>query len=226
MKKIFFLLLIAVFAFSNQFISRGDYFVNNLEVNKFYNLENAYYQTKGLISLIEKMLNNDKFIKYSEFSEMAKTRVYTSDLLKKLLVFLKGNTPFSNTEFDVSSKRGVEGILEDLIQNRFLNIPQNVKQRIVNSIKNEDFFKLKGKIENELRSLNKDNIKEVILNFNALFDCYFKNLKKIHSKLFENFNDRIKEELLKKYRIYAKTSLIKIFEIFKKYLNQNAKIYQ
>ena len=72
-----------------------------------------------------------------------------------------------------------------------------------------------------LKKVNKDNIKDIIKNYVSLFNQYVNDLSQINNPLIQDFNSQIQTKLLKDYRIEAKGSIIKTFEVFKKYLNIN-----
>ena len=80
-------------------------------------------------------------------------------------------------------------------------------------------------IENLLTEVNKNNIGDTIKNFVSLFNQYVNDLNQINNSLIQDFNSQIQTMLLKDYRIEAKGAIVKIFEVFKKYLDINARIY-
>ena len=63
-------------------------------------------------------------------------------------------------------------------------------------------------------------------NYVSLFNRYVDDLKQINNPLIQDFNSQIQSKLLKDYRIDAKTALINTFEVFRKYLDRNGKIYE
>jgi hypothetical protein len=217
----------AAFLFANTaFIPRNGTYINTKSSERFYSLDNAYVQTETLTHLIKKMLNNKKFIRLSNLTETAKTQAYTSILLKKLLNFLEGEKAYSNTEFDNNGNNaGIKGILKDYIDSQLFNLPQKAENNIFNSINSSDFVSLAKKTEQLLNSVNKNSIKDIINNFNLLFNTYVSGINKLNIPLLKSFTPQIQQKLLKDYRIEAKTSIVKTLEIFKKYLNKNKEIY-
>ena len=54
---------------------------------------------------------------------------------------------------------------------------------------------------------------------------YVDDLKQINNPFIQNLNPKIQDKLLKDYRIEANDSVIKTFEVLRKYLDMNEKIY-
>ncbi|AZV46121.1 hypothetical protein C3L23_02185 [Nautilia sp. PV-1] len=227
MKKMIFITFIVISLFANtKFVPQNGIYINTKTADKYYNLENAYIQTETLIHLIRKMLNNQKFIRLSNLMETAKVQANTSLLLEKLLNFLEGEKAYSNTEFDNSGNiAGIKGILKDYIDSQLFNLPQKAKNNILNSINSSDFISIAKKTEQLLNNINKNNVKEIINNFNLLFNTYVNNINHLNVPLLKNFNPKTEQKLIKDYRIEAKTSIIKTLKIFKKYLNKNKEVY-
>jgi len=172
------------------------------------------------------MISNSKFKKLSYLDEIGESKVNTVVLLKVLLNFLRGRKPYTNTQFTSNlSKTGVLKIIKDMENENLINLPQKVKKDILKSIETSSFMLLINKTKELLCRVNNDNIKKIINNYVLLFNQYVNDLHLINNPIIQQFNSKIKEKLLTQYRIEAKTSIIKTFEIFKKYLNLNQKIY-
>jgi len=58
-------------------------------------------------------------------------------------------------------------------------------------------------------------------NLSMLINNYVNTLSQIKDPLLTEYNEKVKDELEKDYRIYAKASLIKIMKIFNEVINQN-----
>jgi len=227
MKKIFFLLTISIFLFAqNIFIPKDSYIVNTKTAQKYYQLKKLKLETKALISLTKNMLSNKKFKKLSYLEEIRKTKVNTTTLLIALLNFLEGQKPYINTQFNNNSdEAGILKIIKDIENDTLLNLPQNAKEDILNSITPSTFFSLADNTKKLLKNANKNNIGEIIKNYVSLFNQYIDDLSQINNPLIQDFNSEIQTKLLKDYRIEAKASIIKTFEVFRKYLNINEKVY-
>ena len=226
----FFAIFLIIFSFlyskNLQIINLNSYYLK-ANINEIYNKFLAYNETKALITLLNTFLKNKRFQEYLYFEEMGQVKVSTLSLLQQLKYFLEGWPKYTNTYFDNNSNlAGILKILKDSIENdpNLLNIPQNIINDMQKSIKNLKFFETVKKIEinlNKQNLKNPKNLKEILKNFNLLFSSYVNTLSKIKSPLLDNFNSKIKDKLIREYRIYAKTSLIQIMEIFKKFLNEN-----
>jgi len=227
-KKLFISLFFISFLSANNyvFVSKSSVYVNRESINKYYKEKLVLEETKTLVGIIQKILNNKKFLRYTEHIEIGKSKVYTKNLLKSLLNYLRGKKQYTNTYFNNNGpKAGIKGILEDNIKNN-ININLNVKDNIDKSISNNMFFKKSDEIITELKNINWNNTKEIINNFNLLFNQYVSDVQKlIYIELLGNFDKNIQNVLLKKYRIETKTSLINALKIFKKYFNLNNKLY-
>jgi hypothetical protein len=227
MKKfiMFFILNMFIYA-QNMFLSQNNLFVNSNALQKYYTLKKAEFETDSLLKLTKKILTNKKFKKLSYLEELGKTKVNTTTLLKALLNFLEGQKPYTNTQFDNNLKEaGVLKLIKNIENDTLINLPQKAKKDILNSIKTSSFFNLANKTEKLLKNINKDNIKDVIKNYTLLFNQYVNDLNQIYNPLIQNFTSNIQNKLFKDYRIEAKDSIIKTFEVFRKYLNINKKIY-
>ncbi|QCI27631.1 hypothetical protein [Caminibacter pacificus] len=228
MKKTLLVLVLSVLAFaSNNFVIPNSLYINQKTANKYYNLQKAYYETNTLINLTKQLKNNKKFQKLSYFYEIGKTDVYTTALLNKLLDFLKGEKPYSNTQFNNNqNEAGIAKILKDNLKNCCLNLPQKIKTDIQNSIKTSQFSLLANKTSKMINSLSKHNIKDVLENYVMLFNQYEKDIDSLNIPILNDYNPPIKQKLLKEYRIEANTSLKNMIKIFKKFFNQNLKAYE
>ena len=139
-----------------------------------------------------------------------------------MLNFLEEQKPYTNTQFDNNSdEAGILKIIKDIENDTLLNLPQKAKEDILNSITSSTFFYKVNDIENLLNEVNKNNIGDNIKNYVSLFNQYVNDLSQINNPLIQDFNSQIQTKLLKDYRIEAKGSIIKTFEVFKKYLNIN-----
>jgi len=227
-KKLFISLFFISFLSANNyiFVNKNSIYVNRKNVNRYYQEKLVLEETKFLINVIQKMLNNEKFLRYTEHKEIGKSKVYTKDLLKSLLNYLQGEKPYTNTYFNNNEpESGVKGILEDNIKNN-ININLNIKNDIDKSISNNMFFKKSDEIITELKNIGWNNTKKIIKDFNLLFNQYVLDIQKLrYIELLNNFNKNIQNVLLKKYRIEIKTNLINALKIFKKYFNLNNKLY-
>jgi len=228
MKKVVFLFILTVFlSAQNIFVPQNSYIVDTKAAYKFYNLKKAELETQTLIALTKEMLSNGKFEKLSYAEEIGRTKVNTATLLSALLNFLEGKKPYSNTQFDNNSNEaGILKLIKDIENDMLINLSQETKADILNSIKTSSFFVLANKTGRLLNSVDKNNIKDLIKNYVLLFNQYVDDLKQIDNPLIQNFNFQIQNKLLKDYRIEAKGSLIKTFEVFKKYLEMNGEIYE
>jgi len=227
-KKLFISLFFIPFLFANDyiFVGKNIIYVNKESINKYYKEKLTLEETKFLINIIKKMLNNEKFLRYTEHIEMGKSKVYTKNLLKSLLNYLRGKKQYTNTYFNNNGpKAGIKGILEDNIKNN-ININLNVKDNIDKSISNNMFFKKSDEIIKKLKNISWNNTKKIINDFNLLFNQYVLDIQKLrYIELLNNFDKNIQNVLLEKYRIETKTSLINALKIFKKYFNLNNKLY-
>ena len=219
MKKFLIFLSFFVTLYSNNLnITPQNSYYTQANLNKAYIELLAYKETDTMISLINYLLNNSKF-KQIELEE-TKVKVSTLTLLQQLKYFMQGWPKYTNTYFDNNSDlAGIEKILKDTIDNdsNFLNIPQNITNDMQKSISNLEFFKIANKIKNE------NNIQDIIKDFNLLLNSYVSTLSKINTPLLVDFNPKIKDELEKDYRIYAKTTLIKTMQIFRDLIDKNYK---
>ena len=227
MKKLFFLFIMSIILFAqNIFVPQNSYIVNTKTAQKYYQLKKVELETQALISLTKEMLSNEKFRKLSYLEEIGKTKVNTITILTALLNFLEGQKPYINTQFDNNSdEAGILKLIKDIENNTLLNFPQKTKEDILNSITTSIFFNMVNGIENLLTEVNKNNIGDTIKNFVSLFNQYVNDLNQINNSLIQDFNSQIQTMLLKDYRIEAKGAIVKIFEVFKKYLDINARIY-
>ena len=121
---------------------------------------------------------------------------------------------------------GIKKILKDSIENdsNFINIPQNVINDIKNSILNLNFFEIANKIEYDLTHKNlknEENLADIMKNLSMLINSYVNTLSQIKEPLLTGYNEKVKDELEKDYRIYTKANLLKIMKIFNKVINQN-----
>jgi len=198
-------------------------------LNKAYIKLLSYKETQELINVINSLLKNSKFKQQIYFEEMGKVKVGISDILIYLKYFLAGWPKYSNTYFENNSNlAGIKKILKDSIDNdsNFINLPQNVIYDMKKSISNLKFFEIAKIIEYDVSHKNlKDskNLIDIIKNLNMLISSYVNNLSEINDLLLKNYNAQIKKELEQNYRIYTKTSLIKIMQIFKSLINENYK---
>jgi len=221
MKKIFIFLFLFVFAFSNNLniVSSNSYYTK-ANLNEMYTKLLAYEETVTLIKTINDILNNPVLKDRIYFEEMGKVKISTLTFLEQLKYFLNGWRKYTNTYFDNNSNlAGIKKILKDSIDNdsNFLNTPQNIIKDMNKSIVNLGFFKKAESIKKE------SNPVKVLKDLTFLINSYYFTLSQIKSPLLMEFNSKIKDELEKNYRIYAKTSLIKTIKIFKNLLNQNYK---
>ena len=188
----------------------------------------AYQENEKLIEIIDYLLKNENFKKRMYFLEMGKVKVNTIDLLSKLKYFLEGWPKYSNTDFENNTNiAGIKKILKDSINNpNFINTSQNVIKDMKKSILNLEFFKIANKIEYDLSNKNfknEKNLVSIMKNLSMLINSYVNTLSQIKEPLLTKYNKKIKDELEKDYRIYAKVSLIKIMKIFDELIKQNYK---
>ena len=225
MKKIFLVIFTTIFLNANNItVIQPNNYYTKANLNEAYIKILAYEETDELIKVINAFLNNSDFKQRIYFEEMGKVKVSTFSLLQQLKYFLAGWPKYTNTYFDNNSNlAGIEKILKEKIENdsNFLDIPQKVINEMRSSIKNLQFFEIAKKIQYDLKHKNLKNSKEILKNFNMLFSSYVNTVSKIKSPLLKAYNKNIEDKLTKEYRIYTKTSLIKIMEIFKKLLNEN-----
>jgi len=230
MKKLIIGMFFTLFLFANNihYLQPKDYYTKS-DISSAYTKLLAYEETKKFIELCGVLLNNDKFTKNIDFEEMGKVKANTTDLLKQLKFFLGGWPKYSDTSFDNNSNvAGIENILKDSIDNdsNIINTPQNVINDMKNSILNLEFFKIANKIEYDIAHKNLknlENLRDVMKNISLLLNNYVNTLSKIKEPLISQYNDKIKNELEKQYRIYTKAKLIKIINIFNKYISRNYK---
>jgi len=209
---------------NNSYTIVDNQIVNNSVIDKAYKQELVYNETQKLIELVQKMVTNKKFRKYADMKEMGNTKISTTILLDKLLIFLQGEKPYSNTMFDNNSKiAGILGILKD--NNTNLELTFQIKEKLDNAIKSSQFFILADKIEKSLNNTDKI-LDDIIQDFNKLYDKYINDISNLNIDLLVAYNKHIAEKLLKDYRIETKTSLIKTLKIFQKYFHKNLKIYK
>jgi len=208
---------------NNSYTIVNNQIVNNGVLNKAYKQELVYNETQKLIETIQQMVTNKQFRKYLDMREIGNTKVNTTTLLDKLLIFLQGKKPYSNTIFDNNSKiAGILAILKD--NNTNLELTSQIKEKLDNTIKSSQFFVLANNIENSLK--NPKTLDKIIQDFNKLYDKYISDISEIHINLLDSYNKKIADKLLKDYRIDAKTNLMKTLKIFQKYFHQNLKIYK
>ena len=229
MKKIITIIFfIFTFLNANSFtiINPNSYFTNS-NLNKAYNEILAYEETIKLIEVLNTLLNSSDFKENLYFAEIGKTKINLLDLLKQLKYFLAGWPKYTNTYFDNNSDlAGIRKILKDSIENdsNFLNIPKNVIKDIKKSILNLGFFTLANKIKyniNHKNLKNNENLVKIMEYFHLLLENYTNTISQINIPLLNSFNEKIKDKLERDYRIYAKTSLIKIIKIFNNLFTKN-----
>ena len=227
MKKLFiFLFLITALFAQNSFIPKNSIYINRGIAQKYYISQKTYLETNSLITLIQNMLNNKKFVNLSYLEELTEVKVNTTVLLKNLLDYLNGKKAFLNTEFENNSNNaGIKRILYDYLNNNLFDITMDEKKDILNSIKSLQFFVLLNTTKGLLKNVNKNNIANIIKNFNLLFNQYVNDIEKLNVSLLNRYSPKIKQILLKNYRIEAKTNLINSLIIFKQFFNKNEKIY-
>ena len=94
------------------------------------------------------------------------------------------------------------------------------------SILNLKFFEIANQIEYDLTHKNlknEENLADIMKNLSMLINSYVNTLSQIKEPLLTKYNEKIKDELEKDYRIYTKANLLKIMKIFNKVINQNYK---
>jgi len=231
MKKIFLIIISALtFLYANNLsvVQLNSYYTQS-NLSQIYNKLLAYQKTNKLVEVIDTLLNSEKFKKYIYLEEMGKVKVNTIDLLNQLKYFLAGWPKYSNTYFDNNTDlAGIKNILKDSIDNdaNFINTPQNVINDMKKSISNLKFFEIANKIEYDVTNKNlknKENLSDIMKNLSMLINSYVNTLSQIKEPLLSEYNEKIKDELEKNYRIYAKTNLLKIMKIFNKSITQNYK---
>ena len=227
MKKLL-IIFFVLFLYANNltFIQPNSYYTKS-NLSSIYNKLLAYEETNKLIEVINALLDNENFKNNIYAMEIGKTKINSIDLLKQLKYFLAGWPKYSDTNFDNNDNMaGIKKILKDSIENdpNFINIPQNVINDMKNSILNLNFFKIANKIEYDLTHKNlknEENLVDIMKNLSMLINSYVNTLSQIKEPLLTGYNEKIKDELKKDYRIYAKGSLIKIMKIFNEVINQN-----
>ena len=231
MKKIFLIIISALtFLYANNLsvVQLNSYYTQS-NLSQIYNKLLAYQKTNKLVEVIDTLLNSKKFKKYIYLEGMGKVKVNTIDLLNQLKYFLAGWPKYSNTYFDNNTDlAGIKNILKDSIDNdaNFINTPQNVINDMKKSISNLKFFEIANKIEYDVTNKNlknKENLSDIMKNLSMLINSYVNTLSQIKEPLLREYNEKIKDELEKNYRIYAKTNLLKIMKIFNKSITQNYK---
>jgi len=231
MKIILIFLSLFLYADNLTFIQANGYYTN-ANFSKIYNELLAYEETDKLIEIIDILLKNEKFKKHLYFEEMGKVKVDTNSLLKQLKYFLAGWPKYSNTYFENNTDiAGIKKILKDTIKNdtNFINTPTNVINEMKKSILNLKFFNIANKIQYDLRYKdlhNKENLAVIMKNLSILVNSYVNILSQIKNPLIFQYNKKIKNELEKYYRIYAKANLLKIMKTFSNLINQNCKRVQ
>jgi len=229
MKKIL-IAFFALFLYANNltFIQPKSYYTKS-NLSQIYNKLLALEETDKLIEVINTLLNNENFKNNIYAVEIGNTKVSSIDLLKQLKYFLEGWPKYSNTYFNNNDNiAGIKEILKDSIDNdvNFINTPQNVINNMKKSILNLEFFKIANNIEYEVayKNLkNEENLADIMKNLSMLINSYVNTLSQIKEPLLREYNEKIKDELEKDYRIYAKTNLLKIMKIFDKFITQNYK---
>jgi len=229
MRIIFFILGVFLLLNANELLivkPKSYYIKTNL--SQIYIKLLAYQENEKLIEIIDYLLKNENFKKRMYFLEMGKVKVNTIDLLSKLKYFLEGWPKYSNTDFENNTNiAGIKKILKDSINNpNFINTSQNVIKDMKKSILNLEFFKIANKIEYDLSNKNfknEKNLVSIMKNLSMLINSYVNTLSQIKEPLLTKYNKKIKDELEKDYRIYAKVSLIKIMKIFDELIKQNYK---
>ena len=238
MKKFFiisFLFFSYLFASKILIIQNKSNFVSSNNLNQVYILDKAYREAVLLSKFSKILLNNNVFYTYSQLYEQTNVKVYTTTFLKKLNDFLKGLPPYSDTSFENNDiQAGTIEILKECLLNNYQNIPKNILNRINFSIKQMPLFSDEKKFVLKIKHLNKKSKKEFYYFMNYfvnLFTDFDNTINQINKNrcplLFKNDQKTINEKLYKYYRIPAKTSLKKTFDIFNKYFHQNFnKVYK
>jgi len=226
--KRFLIIFLALFLYANNltFISpNSSYTKSNL--SQIYNELLAYEETNKLIEVINTLLNNENFKNNIYAMEIGNTKASSIDLLKQLKYFLAGWPKYSDTNFDNNDNiAGIEKILKDSIDNdsNFINTPQNVINDMKKSILNLKFFEIANKIEYDVAHKNlknEENLADIMKNLSMLINSYVNTLSQIKEPLLTKYNEKIKDELEKDYRIYTKANLLKIMKIFNELIRQN-----
>jgi len=227
MKK-FLILFVMIFVYANNlnYIQPNNYYTKS-NLSQIYEKLLAYKKTDKLIEVIDTLLNNKKFKQNIYFAEIGKVKANTINLLKQLRYFLAGWPKYSNTYFDNSNLAGIRKILKDSIDNdaNFINTPKHIINDMEKSILNLKFFEIANQIKNLTHNnlKNEENLEKIMKNLSMLVNSYVNTLSQVKEPLLSNFNEKIKDELEKDYRIYAKTNLLKVMNIFSKFISQNYK---
>lgn len=231
MKKLFLLFFVLVnfslYAEKLQIITPNSYYLQ-LNIKEVYNKLLVLEETKELIRLTNLMLNNNTFKQYLYFQEIGNVKVSTADLIQYLNYFLAGWPKYTNTYFDNNSNTaGILKILQDSINDdsNFVSIPEKIIDDMKKSIKDNGFFKIAKNIEFALKHKNlkkTDELKYILKEFDKLVLSYSNSISKINIPLLkEKYNEKIKDELIRKYRIYAKLPLSKTIKILSTLIHQN-----
>jgi len=219
MKKILFLFVMVVGLFANGFVIKkksADYY-------KFYEAQMLYNETEAISMLVGNMLKNEKFKKYIQANECGRVSVIL--LMKRLKEILDGGKKHSNTEFDNNfDLAGVKKIYYDYLHNNLFDITTKEMNEINENIKSSAFFVLAEKTNEMINHVDINNVTKIMRNFVLLFSYYVHNIDKSDIYLVSNFNMKIKNELLKNYRIEINGSIKEILNIFKKIFDGKYKL--
>lgn len=198
-------------------------------IDEAYNKLLVLEETKELIKITNSMLNNKNFRDYLYLTEIGNTKVNTIYLIQNLNYFLRGWPKYTNTYFDNNSDiAGILKILQDSINNdyNFLNLSQQIINDMKNSIRDNKFFKIAKSIEFDLNHKNFKkikNLKNILKNFDMLLLSFSNSILKINAPLLQEYNKKIKDKLIRKYRIYTNEPLSKAIKTLSMLINQNYK---
>lgn len=230
MKKIFLLFFVTVncflYAEKLQIISPHSYYSQS-NIYEAYNKLLILEETKELIKITNLMLKNQNFRNYLYLIEIGNTKVNTVYLIQYLNYFLRGWPKYTDTYFDNNTNTaGILKILQDSIDNdyNFLNLSQQIIHDMKNSIRDNKFFKITKNIEFDLNHQNlkkTKNLKNILKNFDILLLSFSNSILKINNPLLQEYNEEIKDKLIREYRIYTNESLNKVIKKLSMLIHQN-----
>jgi hypothetical protein len=177
-------------------------------MDNYYNYDMVYNQAKAIKNLCESLLHSKKFKRYMDLYEIGSVKVNTTELLKRLNYFLG------------DENSGIIGILKEKTEERKYNLPLFTISKIDESVKDAYFFKIYNEEKFLILHAKKNNIKKIVKTFNKLYSVFLINVKTLYEPLFFKY-DKNTQNVLKRYKLKAKASIIKILETFKTYFFQN-----